>query len=355
MALIKQEDLAELESQIKSKKDSIDDSSTRLKESNEEIQHRTLNIQDLKESLEKLAADIPVLEKDIEAAQSVILANKNKTASNDALLKQYDGELAAAESAGDDAEVKRLLQLIDDIKVENKTLITEIDQKEVEVKDLKTQLTDAKTQQTEKGVELEVSEKDLADNLAQYNELKNKLKLQQAELEELESSTLLKEYEKQVETRKEHAKGTVKNKERIKVLLRDQNATVEDKLNEFDSDSEVFIKDIKAELEFTPEAESKLERVESELDEQGIMFRANDAFKLSSQSVYDIKAIIEKIKKACYEGKTSIDLTESEVSGTQILMLNKAGYKITHANVSNPGRKLDDLVITIDWGFVPAE
>ena len=353
MALIKQEDLSELESNIKDTKENISDSSTNLEALSSDIQQRTLEINDFKETLEKLAVDIPALEKDIAAAQSTISANKDKIASNEALLKQYDGELAAAESAGDDAEVKRLLELIADLNIENKALITENDQKTQEVLDKTTLLKDSKDKQEELGIELETHEKYLADDLAKYNDIKGKLKSLQAELEELESSPLLKEYEEQVKTRKEHAKGTIKNKERIKVLLRDQNATVEDKLNEFDSDSEIFIKDIKAELEFTEAAENKLERVQGELDEQGVMFTANEAFKLSSQSVYDIKEVVEKIKKACYEGKTSIDLTESEVLGTQILMLNKAGYKITHSTVSNPGRKQDDLVVTIDWGFAP--
>lgn len=170
-------------------------------------------------------------------------------------------------------------------------------------------------------------------------------------VEEAKSSDLLKRFEEEVKTRKEHVKETTKNKERIKVLLEDKNDTVGDKLNEMKSDSSIFIKDIKAELEFTPAAESKLERIQSALDGSDFLFTASQAFDLASESIYSTKAIVEKIKKACYAGETSIDLLESEVSGTQILMLDKVGYKITHASISNPGRKLDDLVITIDWGF----
>lgn len=351
MALIKQEDLAELESEIKDVKETIISREEKLESISAYIEKKRSEINELKDKLEKLAADIPAVEKDIAAAQSIISANKEKIASNEALLKQYDGELAAAESAGDDAEVKRLLQLIADINAENKALITENDQKDQEVTDKTTLLKDFKAIQEDSGIELEAQEKSLADDLAQYNDIKAELKALQARLEELESSSLLKEYEEQVEARKEHAKNTIKNKGRIKVLLRDQNATVEDKLNEFDSDSEIFIKDIKAELEFTEAAENKLERVQSELDEQGIMFRANDAFNLSSQSVYDIKEIIEKIKKACYQGKTSIELMESEVSGTQILMLNKAGYKITHESLPQPGDIEDIMIVIVDWGF----
>ena len=170
-------------------------------------------------------------------------------------------------------------------------------------------------------------------------------------IKEGESNAMLKQFEEEKEARKEHVKETTKNKERIKVLLEDKNDTVGDKLNEMNSDSSIFVKDIKKELEFTPAAESKLERIQSALDGSDSLFTARQALDLASESIYSTKAIVEKIKKACYAGETSIDLLESEVSGTQILMLDKVGYKITHASISNPGRKLDDLVITIDWGF----
>jgi chromosome segregation ATPase len=352
MALITKEDLSELESNIASTKKTIDSFKTKLGDISGEITAISSDVKKKGDQLTDIGIKIPLTEKIIDDAAAIIAANNAKIADNKALLKDYDTQLAAAESAGNDAEVKRLLQLIDALKVEIDTLAVEIDNQTIASTDAKATLDDLLLSEADIKKEIDTLNNNLVSLNGEYNDIKSEVISLEQELAKLESSTLLKEYEKQVETRKEHAKGTVKNKERIKVLLRDQNETVKDELSEFESDSKIFIDDIKAELEFTTEAETKLERIQSALDGTDSLFTAAQAFNLASESIYSIKEIVEKIKKACYEGKTSIDLKESEVSGTQILMLNKVGYKITHASISNPGRKLDDLIITIDWGFV---
>lgn len=350
MALITKEDLSELESNIESTKKTIDSLQTKLGDISGEITAVSSDLKKKEDELTDVGIKIPLTEKIIDDAAVIIAANNAKIADNKALLKDYDAQLTAADAAGDEAEVKRLLQLIDALKAEIDALSVEIDNQTIATTDAKATLDDLSLTEADLKKEIDTLNNHLVSMNGEYSDSKSEVIALGEELEKLESSPLLKEYEKQVEIRKGHAKNTIKNKERIKVLLRDQNATVEDKLNEFESDSAVFIQDIKDELEFTPEAENKMDNIQIALDGTDSLFTATQAFNLASESIYSIKDIVEKIKKACYEGQTSISISMDEISGTQILMLNKVGYKITHSD--NPRYYKEDDIVTIDWGFV---
>ena len=138
-------------------------------------------------------------------------------------------------------------------------------------------------------------------------------------------------------------------------------------MKDFDSDTQIIIKEIKEELEIDSEVEQRInsdieslfERYDNEKDKDlaDVNFSKDDAISLTRQSLYDlaISGVIKKIKQACYKGNTSIKLSEDEVSATHLIALHKAGYKVTHEAVRRPGRGKADTIFVIDWGFVGGE
>lgn len=190
-------------------------------------------------------------------------------------------------------------------------------------------------------------------------------------VEKAKSSDLLKQFEAERKTRKVHVRQTLKNKERIKALINNSNNDIKDKQTEFNNDTAIFIKDIKSELNVDTSAESLINAAISDLNEKYTkegkgatgVFPADQAFKLTRESLFDLElaGINKKIKAACQKGLTSIDLSEDEITGPQILALHNGNYKISHyevkqqSNVAALYRDATKLMIRVDWGFAEEE
>ena len=167
-----------------------------------------------------------------------------------------------------------------------------------------------------------------------------------ARIEEIEKGELLNRYNLELEIRQSHARDSVRNKERIKPMLFNSNTEVAEKKKEMEDDSGIFIGDIKAELEFTPAAEEIVKVVTSELEKEGVILQAREAFALSRKSIFDVSEIMDRIELACSHGQTSVTVDMDDVSGTKLIILNNAGYTISHIDTNG-----DDKKILIDWGF----
>jgi chromosome segregation ATPase len=336
MGLLTQEDVAGIQAKLK-------DAEAAMKSSQVALDKSKLELADLFGELNSLSDAMSKEQKTIDTETDNVNSYESIIKDTNVAIKDKDAGIDAAKAAGNDTLAKQLEQekaalqaSLSDTKSKKDTSLAALDKAQNEFTHLQDSYNTVKNAITNVQAEKTTTEADLDKHTKDFNEYSN--------------STVLAQFEEETKTRKEHAKGTVRNKERIKVLLEDKNDTVNDKLTEMNSDSNIFVEDIKRELEFTPAAESKLERIQSALDGSDSLFTARQAFDLASESVYSTKAIVEKIKKACYAGQTSIDLLESEVSGTQILMLDKVGYKITHAK-NNKLYEQDDLIVTVDWGF----
>ena len=358
MALIKQEDLEGLNNDIESLKQTILAINTELGDISKEITAVSGDLKKNEDHLTDLSVKIPLTEKIIDDAAAIIAANQAKISDNKIQLKDIDAQLAAADAAGDTDEVARLKALDDAIRKEIDDLSIEIDNQSIASTDAKVTLDQLLKDEADAKLENDAIKKHLADMNAEYNDKKSEVISLEQELAGLESSTLLKEYEEQVETRKNDVKQTIKNKERLMPLLKNTNTGLDQKMEEFVSDTSIFIKDIKTELEIDPIAEEIIKQSIAELNaeyekkgSEGV-FMASKALELSRKSLFDLElaGINKLIKAACYKGETSIDLMESEVTASQIIALDQGGYKITHKKNSKLYEQ-DDLVITIDWGF----
>ena len=222
----------------------------------------------------------------------------------------------------------------------------------------------AKKEATETGSDIAIEKQNIEDHLSTLNEEYSKIKSHVKSLDEdisdiekqikdVESSDLLEQFEEEQATRRNHARETLQNKERIRPLLIRSNEDVQEELSDFNSDSNIFIQDIKTELEFTPTAEDTMEEVSQHFADSERFFRASEAYTLSQRSLFNIDVIVGQIKNACSRGQTHIVLDSDKITGTQILMLNKAGYKISHAKKGGKGVAANEVLITIDWGFHP--
>ena len=96
-----------------------------------------------------------------------------------------------------------------------------------------------------------------------------------------------------------------------------------------------------------------MEEVSQHFADSERFFRAHEAYTLSQRSLFNIDVVIGQIKNACEKGQTHIVLDSDKITGTQILMLNKAGYKISHSKKGGKGVAANEVLITVDWGFHP--
>lgn len=260
------------------------------------------------------------------------------------------------------------------LEAEHKAIAELISKTETELADAKM----ARKAAIDDGTEMATEAKAIEDNLTELNQDYNKAKAHikqltseisdiEQEIKSVEESDLLQQFEAERKTRKVHVRQTLKNKERIKALINNSNIDIKDKQTEFNNDTEIFIKDIKSELNVDGTADNIINDAISNLNDKynnegkgalGV-FPADEAFKLTRESLFDLElaGINKKIKAACQKGLTSIDLSEDEITGPQILALNSGNYKISHyevkqqSNVAALYRDATKLVIRIDWGF----
>ena len=300
---------------------------------------RTKKDADLKVAMDKSYADGEPLEQNVDHifdARSVVLNNE---------AKDLDAQISKADSAGDTDEVNRLKGLAD----KNKRSRQYLEEAREAIEDMFTEIRANYDTLTK-------AENEYVMASGVYNIVKSEIEIY---VEKGENNPLLKQFEEEQKARKQHVEATVRNKERLMPLLKNKNTGLDNKMEEFTSDTNIFIEDIKTELGIDEAATTIIKQSIAELNEEydkkgteGV-FTASKALELSRKSLFDLElaGINKLIKAACYKGETSIKLMESEITASQIIALNEGGYKITHASVSNAGRKLDDLFITIDWGF----
>ena len=172
--------------------------------------------------------------------------------------------------------------------------------------------------------------------------------------DKVDNSPLVKLLEEQRAIRKNHAKITLINSERITPLIKNVNTGLASKLQDFVDDSEIFIKDIEEELGFDDKAKEVTDEVIDKLKDSESIFVASKAFDLTRDSLFNLETagINKAIKSACAKGKTSISFNQKDITAMQLIALSRSGYKITHDEKSMPGMIPDEMTIIIDWGFV---
>jgi predicted nucleic acid-binding Zn-ribbon protein len=290
------------------------------------IDTETINVA----SYESIIKDTKVAIKDKTAEIDAAVA-----AGNDALAKQLDGEKNALLVSLSDTEQKKDASLTALDKAQNE--FTQLQDSYATVKNAITKAQD------------------------QNNDIKQALNKYTSDFNEYSNSTILKQFEEETKVRKNLTSRTLANKERIMPLLKNANTGLDDKMQEFTSDTGVFINDVKEELGVDEGAVEIIKQSIAELNKdyenkgtEGV-FTASKALELSRKSLFDLElaGINKLIKAACYKGETSIEILETEITGTQILALNEGGYKVTHKKF-NVDREDSDELIVIDWGFVAA-
>ena len=351
MALLTKDDISELQDSIKAKKEQI-----------QSIQEKILSIQDaiksMEEDLGRTLAELEEISKEQKSFQSLVnqLVNNIKDYQDiidvaEARKSEFEKAADQAKEAGDDEKAKYYLSLV---KQQDKTIAetnekieqAKSDQEEAErdLDDVTANLKRIQTEVDERKAELNKINQELFNTQKEEDKVKN-------ELIALENSTLLNDYNNQVASRKEHARSMFKDVSRLKPLVRDEMDTdLNEEKKSFESDSKLFMEDIKAELNVN---ESLVNGEIDKLIDNEKIFRAADAFSLARTSLFDLSIgdVNEKIKAACRQGMTSLDFEQFELSGTQLLALDRAGYKITHSD-KDVADGAGSQVITIEWGLI---
>jgi len=172
-------------------------------------------------------------------------------------------------------------------------------------------------------------------------------------VDEVDNSPIIKLLEEQRAIRKNHAKITLRNSKRITPLIKNVNTGLDEELQDFVDDSEIFVKDIEEELGFDSEAKTVTNKVIESLKDSNDIFTASKAFDLTRDSLFnlEIAGINKIIKEACGRGKTSVSFSQKDITAMQIIALSRSGYRITHDEKGMPGMIPDEMVIIVDWGF----
>ena len=351
MALLTQDDISQLQADIEKKKEQI-----------QAIQEKILNIQDSIKSTEKdldeRLSDLEEKTKEQKSKQSLVnqLINNIKDYQDiidiaEARKSEFEKAADQATEAGDDEKAKYYTSLVKqqdatiaetNVKIEQ----AKSDQEDAErdLGDITESLKEVQTGVDQTKAELDKSNEELFNTQKEEDEAKN-------ELIALENSTLLNDYNNQVASRKEHARSMFKDVNRLKPLVRNEmDPDLDEEKKVFDSDSKLFMEDIKAELSVN---EALVNGEIDKLIDNEKIFKAADAFSLARTSLFDLSIgdVNEKIKAACRQGMTSLDFEQFELSGTQLLALDRAGYKITHSD-KDVADGAGSQVITIEWGLI---
>lgn len=346
MALIKKEEIAaqekelnDLNSDLAQLNKDLDDSSKRLEAENAKLKQE-------EENLIEIVTDKARNEQSLRLNEKTRALLNDEIASLEKLNKDLEDQIAVAKEAGDTALVEKLRSQQDNNKDKIAESKEKVENLEVEATALKDKITENETEEADRKASIDSRKADIASITAEIEEFSGEIKNASARIEELEKGELLNRYNLELEIRQSHARDSVRNKERIKPMLFNSNTEIAEKKKEMEDDSGIFIADIKAELEFTPAAEEIVKAVTSELNEEGVILKAVEAFKLSRKSIFDVSEIMDRIELACSHGQTSVTVDMDDVSGTKLIILNDAGYKISHIDTNG-----DDKKILIDWGF----
>jgi len=346
MALIKKEQIEAQEKELKELKEQIENFQTGLDESTEKLNIENIKLKQQEEHLIEIITDKARNEQSLRLNEKTRSLLSEEIQALDKLNKELEEKVAAAKEAGDTDLVDKLRSQQDN----NTNKISEKQDKisglEVEASELKDKIEQNGVEEEDRKASIDSKKAEIEDLTREIEEVSGEIKAVSARIEELEKGELLKRYNLELEIRQSHARDSVRNKERIKPMLFNSNTEIAEKKKEMEDDSGIFIQDIKAELEFTPEAEETVKAVTSELDKEGLILQATEAFKLSRKSIFDVSEIMDRIELACSHGQTSITVDMDDVSGTKLIILNDAGYKISHIDTNG-----DDKKILIDWGF----
>ena len=346
MALIKKEQIAAQEEELNALNShfaklnkSLDDLSAQLEAENAKLKQEEENL-------------IEIITDKARNEQSLRLNEKTRGLLTDeiknleTLNKELLEKIAVAKEAGDVELAKKLTEQQDNNEEKLAENNAKVEKLEVEANGLKEKIADLNIVEADRRTSIDSRKADIASITKEIENVSNEIKDVSARIEEIEKGELLNRYNLELEIRKSHARDSVRNKERIKPMLFNSNTEIAEKKKEMEEDSGIFITDIKAELEFTPEAEEIVKAVTSELNKEGLILQASEAFALSRKSIFDVSEIMDRIELACSHGQTSVTVDMDDVSGTKLIILNDAGYKISHIDTNG-----DDKKILIDWGF----
>jgi hypothetical protein len=346
MGLLTQDDVAKIQDDLKS-------AEAAMKAAQSDLDQNEIELSQLFGDLDKLSNIMSVEQKiintetaNINSYDSIIKDTKTEIAT-----KQKDAD--AAKAAGNDALVQQLVQEID-------ALIVDLSDTEKKKDTSLVALDKAKTEFDGASKDYDATKVGITAAQDKSAQIKAELAEHTKNFNEYSNSPILGQFENEKKTRKEIASKAVKNKERIMPLLKNANTGLDEKMEEFTSDTNIFIKDIKTELGIDLTAEEiikeSIAELNAEYEKKGTegVFMASKALELSRKSLFDLElaGINKLIKAACYKGKTSIKIAEHEITGTQIVALNEGGYKVSHEKVDERAKNNPEVMIIIDWGFV---
>lgn len=346
MALLKDQDVKGIE-------DSLKEAEVSMKTAQESIESESERLSQKFVELNSMADEISTNEKIVEVEANNIKAYNDLQDSLNKDIADKKEETKAATEAGNEALVEKL-------KAETAALQAQLD----DVKDKKTvsesNSTAAKEKLEQLNSDYERLKKEISDTQETLKDTTEDLARYTKEFEEYSNSPILAQFEKEKKIRKDHVEKTVRNKSRLTPLLKNVNTGLDDKVEEFTSDTTIFIEDIKAELDIDKGAEDTIKKAIAELnaeyEKKGTegVFMASKALELSRKSLFDLElaGINKLIKAACYKGETSIEIEQGDITASQIIALNEGGYKVTHKQESDKAKEEIQLIV-IDWGFAP--
>ena len=346
MALIKKEQIAAQEKELNELNLDLAQLNKDLDDSSKKLEAENAKLKQEEENLIEIITDKARNEQSLRLNEKTRSLLNDEIASLEKLNKDLEDQIAVAKEAGDVELAKKLTEQQDSNSQKINENVATREKLEVEALALKDKISENETNELERKASIDERKAVIASITAQIEDLSSEIKDVSARIEEIEKGELLNRYNLELEIRQSHARDSVRNKERIKPMLFNSNTEVAEKKKEMEEDSGIFITDIKAELEFTPEAEATVKAVTEELSKEGIILPAREAFALSRKSIFDVSEIMDRIELACSHGQTSVTVDMDDVSGTKLIILNNAGYTISHIDTNG-----DDKKILIDWGF----
>lgn len=347
MALITQSQIDSHLKQIKTLEDSIASMEKSLADLLRSVEENDHKLKELNIKLTDLKTEIGQIEQSIRLNEKREKNTVSEIEDIEKELKRLEQLIEDAKEAGDKQEVEK-------IEIKISSLRDAIEEKNTELADFKRDREDLKNVRESKVDEQADMESFIHNEEDNFNMMKKDLEAQQlslakekASLAEAQSSELVLRYNREMDMRRSHARNTLRNKERIGTMLSGSNQDVKEKLDELNSDSNILIEDIKDELNIDDPQMGVIKSITSDLHQQGLLIRANEAFAASRNAIFEVEDIINRIKTACSHGHTSVTMDMEDVSGTKMIVLNQAGYKLTHVDTDKGTQK-----IIIDWGFV---
>lgn len=346
MALIKKEQIEAQEKELNDLKNDLAQLNKDLDDSSERLRVENIKLKQEEEDLIEIVTEKAKNEQSLRLNEKTRDLLFEEIKALEKLNKELEEKIAVAKEAGDTALAEKLKAQQESNKDKIAESNAKVEKLETESLALKEKIEENGVQELDRKASIDERKKSIAEVTSEIEERSDEIKNTSARIEEIEKGELLNRYNLELEIRKSHARDSVRNKERIKPILFNSNTEIAAKKKEMEEDSGIFIADIKAELEFTPEAEEIVKKVTGSLSEEGVILPAKEAFELSRKSIFDVSEIMDRIELACSHGQTSVTVDMDDVSGTKLIILNNAGYTISHIDTNG-----DDKKILIDWGF----